>query len=80
MTSTLTVLALVTKLKTSVQTIYGEAIYKEASSNNNIVFGFKRFNNSLHECNKIFNEGDLVLFGGKFTIEDQKLLVSIIFT
>ncbi|CAB4482682.1 unnamed protein product [Rhizophagus irregularis] len=31
----------------------------------------------MHEYNESFREGDLVLFGGKFTIDDQKLLVVI---
>lgn len=77
MTSTLTVIGLVTRLRSSTQTTHGEAVYKEKSSNNNIVFGFKQFNNALHEYNEAFREGDLVLFGGKFTTDEQKLLVSI---
>ena len=77
MTSTLTIIALVTKLRSSIQTTHGEAIYREKVSNNNIAFGFKQFSNARHEYNKLFNEGDLVYFGGKFTVEEQKLLVSI---
>jgi hypothetical protein len=77
MTSTLTVIGLVTRLKSSSQIIYGEAVYREKVSNDNIVFGFKQFTNAMHEYNESFREGDLVLFGGKFTIDDQKLLVSI---
>ena len=30
-----------------------------------------------HNYNEAFREGDLVSFGGKFTIDDQKLLVSV---
>lgn len=77
MTSTLTVIGLVTKLKTSTQTIYGEAIYREKVTNQNIVFGFKQFTNAIHEYNEMLREGDLVLFCGKFTFDEMKLLVNI---
>jgi len=77
MTSTLTVIGLVTKIKSSSQMIYGEAIYREKVSNDNVSFGFKQFTNALHEYNEPIREGDLVLFREKFTIDDQKLLVSI---
>ncbi len=77
MTSTLTVIGLVTKIKSSSQMIYGEAIYREKVSNDNVSFGFKQFTNALHEYNEPIREGDLVLFRGKFMIDDQKLLVSI---
>ena len=77
MTSTLTVIGLVTRLKTSTQTIYGDAIYREKATNQNIVFGFKQFTNAIHEYNEMLREGDLVLFGGKFTFDEMKLLVNI---
>src|SRR5438270_12533394 len=77
MTSSLTVIGLVTRLKSSTQTTYGEAIYLEKISNKNVVFAFKQFTNAQHNYNEAFRKGDLVSFGGKFTIDDQKLLVSI---
>ena len=49
----------------------------EKISNENVVFAFKQFTNAQHNYNEAFREGDLVSFGGKFTIDDQKLLVSI---
>src|ERR1044072_4372207 len=76
MTSSLTVIGLVTRLKSSTQT-YGKAVYLEKFSNENINFAFKQFTNAQHNYNKAFREGDLVSFGGKFTIDDQKLLVSV---
>lgn len=76
MTSVLTVIALVTKLKTSTHTTHGEAFYREKLSNSNITFGFKQFSNAQHEYNEMLSEGDLAYFGGKFTVDDQKLLVS----
>jgi len=78
MTSVLTIIALVTKLKSSTQTAYGEAIYREKISNTNIAFSFKQFLNAKHEYNETLNEGDLVCFGGKFTVDEQQLLVSVI--
>jgi len=78
MTSTLTVIGLVTRLRTSNNTTYGDAEYREKISNKNHVFVFKQFTNARHEYNEAFKEGDLVLFGGKFTIDKQKLFVSII--
>lgn len=79
MTFTLTVIGLVTRLKTSSQIMHSEAVYREKVSNDNVVFSFKQFTNALHEYNESFRESDLVLFRGKFTIDDQKLLVSISF-
>jgi len=78
MTSTLTVIGLVTWLRTSTQTTSGDAVYREKVSDKNCVFSFKQFANARHEYNETFKEGDLVHFGGKFTVDEQKLLVSII--
>jgi hypothetical protein len=75
MTSTLSVIALVTRLRSTTQTVNGDAIYRE-KSNQTHVFGFKQFINSRHEYNEEFKEGDLVLFGGKFTLDETKLVVS----
>ena len=77
MTSTLTVIGLVTKIKTSTQMTSGEAIYRDKTSKN-IAFSFKQFANARNEYNETLTEGDLVPFGGKFTVDEQKLLVSII--
>ena len=77
MTSTLTVIALVTRLRSTSCTASGEAIHKEKISNRTHNFSFKQFINARHEYNESFKEGDLVLFGGKFTIDEEKLLVSI---
>jgi hypothetical protein len=75
MTSSLTVIGLVVRLKTSNQTSYGDAVYRTDEIH---TFGIKQFVNARHDYNKEYKEGDLVLFGGKFTIDDQKkLLVSI---
>ena len=38
---------------------------------------FKQFTNAQHEYNEHFNEGDLVLFGRKFTLDGEKLMVRI---
>jgi hypothetical protein len=78
MTSTLTVIGLVTRLKLSTHTAYGDAIYREKVLNQTPVFGFKQFVNARNDYNEIFKEGDLVLFGGKFTLEEEKLMVNII--
>ncbi len=78
MTSTLTVIGLITKLKTSVQISSGEAIFREKITNNNIPFAFKQFANARNEYNELLKEGDLVFFAGKFTVDEGKLLVSII--
>jgi hypothetical protein len=73
-------MGLVVRLKKSPQTIHGDAIYREKLTNQTNVFGIKQFINSHSECNEAFKEGDLVLFGGKFTLDDQKkLMVNIIF-
>lgn len=77
MTSTLTVIGLVTKIKTSTLVTSGEAIYRDKTSAN-IAFSFKQFANARDEYNETLTEGDLVSFGGKFTVDDQTLLVSII--
>jgi hypothetical protein len=78
MTSTLTVIGLVTKIKASSnQVTSGEAIYREKTSQN-IAFDFKQFSNARNEYNEALIEGDLVFFGGKFTVDEQKLLVSIL--
>ena len=77
MTSILTVIGLVTKLKTSTQITSGEAIYRDKTSKNT-TFNFKQFANARNDYNEILTEGDLVYFAGKFTVDEQKLLVSII--
>ena len=78
MTSTLSVIGLVTCLRSSNNTTYGDAEYREKIFNENHVFGFKQFTNACHEYNEEFKEGDLVFFAGKFTIDNQKLFVSIL--
>ena len=78
MSTTLTVIALVARLRASTQTTYGEATYKDKISDRNYEFTFKQFTNSQNEYNEAFREGDLVHFGGKFTIDEQKLMVNII--
>jgi hypothetical protein len=78
MSTTITVIALVARLKVSTQTMYGEATYRDKISDRNYDFTFKQFTNSQSEYNEAFKEGDLVLFGGKFTIDEQKLMVNII--
>jgi hypothetical protein len=78
MTSTLTVIGLITRLKTSGQTVaFGDAIYRDKLTSQNHTFGVKQFVNARHEYNEAFVEGDLVLLGGKFTLEGQKLMVRI---
>src|SRR2546423_15250060 len=62
MTSTLSVIALVTRLRSSTNTTYGDAEYREKILNKNHVFGFKQFTNAQHEYNELFKEGDLVFF------------------
>lgn len=76
MTSTLSVIALVTRLRLTTHTANGDALYREKISNQTHVFGFKQFFNSRNEYNEPFKEGDLVLFGGKFTLDEKKLVVS----
>ena len=78
MISSLSVISLVTRLMTTTSTTYGEAVYREKVSENNITFAFKQFSNAKNEYNEILNEGDLVFFGGKFTIDEEKVLVSIV--
>jgi hypothetical protein len=78
MTTTLTVIGLVTQLKVSTQTMYGGATYRDKISDRNYDFSFKQFTNSQNEYNEAFREGDLVLFGGKFTIDEQRLMVNVI--
>ena len=78
MTSTLSVIALVTRLRSSTNTTYGDAEYREKILNKNHVFSFKQFTNARHEYNELFKEGDLAFFAGKFTIDNQKLFVNII--
>jgi len=78
MSSTLSVIGFVTKSKATSQTTSGEAIYREKVSKKNIPFAFKQFTNAQNEYNETLSEGDLVLFGGKFTIDEQKLCVSIV--
>jgi hypothetical protein len=77
MTSSLSVIGLVTRLKISSQTTYGSAIYKDKSTNENHAFVIKQFVSAQHEYNEAYKEGDLVLFGGKFTIDQEKLMVNI---
>lgn len=76
MTTSLTVIALIIRLKVSDKTVYGDAIYREKSSQNH-TFNVKQFTNARHEYNEEFHEGDLVLLGGKFTLEGTKLMVRI---
>jgi hypothetical protein len=78
MSSTLSVIGFVTKSKISGQTTSGEAIYREKLSDKSIAFAFKQFMNAKSEYNETIMEGDLIFFGGKFTVDEQKLLVSIV--
>jgi len=77
MTTTLSVIALVTRVKESSQTVFGDATYRDKVSDEYPIFGFKQFLKSRHEYNEVFKEGDLVSFGGRFTVDDKKLMVSI---
>jgi hypothetical protein len=52
MSSTLTVIALVMKLRNSSQTTSGEAIYKEMVTRGNTSFTFKQFVNAQNEYNE----------------------------
>lgn len=74
MTTTLTVIALIIRLKTSDKTVYGNAAYREKTSETH-TFDIKQFINARHEYNEEFCQGDLVLLGGKFTLEGTKLMV-----
>ncbi|CAB4487295.1 unnamed protein product [Rhizophagus irregularis] len=76
MTTSLTVIALIVRLKVSDKTVYGDAIYREKSSQNH-TFSVKQFTNARHEYNEEFHEGDLVLLGGKFTLEGTKLMLAV---
>jgi len=77
MTTTLTVIALVTRLRITQTVVYGDAIYREKLTSQNHTIGIKQFVNVRHEYNETFAEGDLLLFGGKFTLEGQKVMVRI---
>jgi len=78
--TSLTVIALVVRLRITTHTIQGDATYRDKSTDETQTFGFKQFLNARHEHNEAFKEGNLVLLGGKFTIDDQKkLLVSVTF-
>ena len=78
MTSTLTVIGLVTRMRKSTSTAYGEAVYREKILNQRHTFTFKQFVNARNEYNEAFGEGDLILFGGKFTVDEEKLMVNFI--
>jgi len=75
MTSTLTVIALITHLRVSEKTVFGDAIYREKISLQNYTFGIKQFTSTQHEYNQSFSEGNLILLGGKFTLDGEKLMV-----
>lgn len=76
MTSTLTVIALITRMRTTSHTTTGDALYREKITNQTYTFGFKQFINARHDYNEAFREGDLVLLGGKFTLDNEKLMVN----
>jgi hypothetical protein len=76
MTTTLTVIALVTRLRSSTLITSGEATYREKITNTTHTFGYKQFANARNEYNEKFKEGDLILFGGKFSLDENKLVVS----
>lgn len=63
MTSSLTVIALITRLRVSDKIVFGDALYREKISSQNYTFGVKQFMNAQHHYNEAFNEGDLVLLG-----------------
>ena len=52
MTSTLTVIGLITRLKISDKTLFGEAVYREKISSQNYTFGIKQFTNAQNEYNE----------------------------
>ena len=79
MTATLTVIGLIVHLRTSNQIAYGDAIYRDKTTETNHRFTFKQFFNARHAYNEAYREGDLVLLGGKFTVDDRKLMVIISF-
>jgi hypothetical protein len=68
MTTTLTVIVLVIRLRVSDKTVYGDAAYREKTSQTH-TFNIMQFTNACHEYNKEFRERDLVLLGGKFTLK-----------
>lgn len=77
MTTSLTVIGLVMRLKTTSQTTFGEAVYR---TDENYTFTIKQFTNAQHEYNESYREGDLVMLGGKFTVDEQeKIMVNIIY-
>lgn len=77
MSTSFTVVGLVVRLKTSSQTTYGDAIYR---TDENHTFTIKQFINARHEHNQAYREGDLVIFGGKFTIDEkEKIMVNVIY-
>jgi hypothetical protein len=65
-------------MRTSISTAYGEAVYREKILNQVHTFSFKQFVNARNEYNEAFSEGDLILFGGKFTVDEGKLMVNFI--
>lgn len=72
MTSTLTVIALVTRLSMTSKIANGDAIYRDKVLNQTHVFGFKQFTNARNDYNEAFiNEGDLVLFGGSLHLTSK---------
>ncbi|GES90941.1 hypothetical protein GLOIN_2v1873041 [Rhizophagus clarus] len=77
MTSTLTVIGLITRLKISDKTLFGKAIYREKVSSQNYTFGIKQFTNAQNEYNEAFSEGDLVLLGGKFMLDGENLMLAV---
>ncbi|GET58316.1 hypothetical protein GLOIN_2v1873041 [Rhizophagus irregularis DAOM 181602=DAOM 197198] len=77
MISTLSVIALVIWLRSTTYTVNGDALYREKISNQTHTFTFKQFVNAYHEYNEQFREGDLVLFSGKFTLDEKKLMLVI---
>ncbi|RIA79938.1 hypothetical protein C1645_839596 [Glomus cerebriforme] len=77
MSCTLTVIGLVTRLRVSNQITNGDAIYRKKVSNQTCAFGLKQFTNARHEYNEQFKEGDLVFFGGKFTLDEEKLVLLV---
>ena len=54
MTSTLTVIALITRLRITEKTVYGEATYREKLSSKNYSFGIKQFIIARHDYNEAF--------------------------
>ena len=76
MTTTLSVIALVTRLRSSAQITSGEAIYRDKITDTTNAFAFKQFANARHDYNEKFREGDLVFFAGKFSLDEDRLVVS----